>query len=101
MHFKMLSAICCNLDQSKILSSGNGTILSVSNFLCIQNEPRSLCRSCFSMIQPVLYDTSLSPLVWGDANKVAMENAIINIFWPVLTHSHTMTSIDASGKGAF
>ena len=24
MHFKMLSAICFNLDQSKILSSGNG-----------------------------------------------------------------------------
>ena len=26
MHFKMLSAICFNLDQSKILSSGNGLI---------------------------------------------------------------------------
>ena len=24
MHFKMSSAICFNLDQSKILSSGNG-----------------------------------------------------------------------------
>ena len=24
MHFKMLSAICFNLDQSKILTSGNG-----------------------------------------------------------------------------
>ena len=24
MHFKMLSAICFNLDQSKVLSSGNG-----------------------------------------------------------------------------
>ena len=24
MHFKMSSAICLNLDQSKILSSGNG-----------------------------------------------------------------------------
>ena len=27
MHFKMLSAICFNSDQSKILSSGNGLIL--------------------------------------------------------------------------
>ena len=26
MHFKMLSAICFTLDQSKILSSGNGLI---------------------------------------------------------------------------
>ena len=26
MHFKMLSAICCNLVQSKILLSGNGLI---------------------------------------------------------------------------
>ena len=24
MHFKMLSGICFNLDQSKVLSSGNG-----------------------------------------------------------------------------
>ena len=27
MHFKMSSAICFNLDQSKILSSGNGLSL--------------------------------------------------------------------------
>ena len=34
MHFKMLSAICINFDQSKILSSGNGlTILKVMNTL--------------------------------------------------------------------
>ena len=26
MHFKMLSAVCFNLDQSKIFSSGNGLI---------------------------------------------------------------------------
>ena len=31
MHFKMLSAICFNLDQSKILSSGNGLTQSLSN----------------------------------------------------------------------
>ena len=29
MHFKMSSAICFNLDQSKILSSGNGLTLSL------------------------------------------------------------------------
>ena len=29
MDFKMLSAICFNLDQSKILSSGNGLTLSL------------------------------------------------------------------------
>ena len=27
MHFKMLSAICLNLDQSKILSSDNGLMV--------------------------------------------------------------------------
>ena len=29
MHFKMSSAICFNLDQSKILSSGNGLTLGL------------------------------------------------------------------------
>ena len=29
MHFKMLSAICFNLDQSKILSPGNGLMHSL------------------------------------------------------------------------
>ena len=33
MHFKMLSAICFILDKSKILSSDNGLIQSVFNFL--------------------------------------------------------------------
>ena len=31
MHFKMSSAICFNLDQSKILSSGNGLRTGVVN----------------------------------------------------------------------
>ena len=37
MHFKMLSAICFNLDQSKILSSVNGlTPSQMTNFrLCL------------------------------------------------------------------
>ena len=30
MHFQVLSAICFNLDQSKILSSGNGLICNTS-----------------------------------------------------------------------
>ena len=29
MHFKMLSAICFNFDKSKILSSGNGLMVSI------------------------------------------------------------------------
>ena len=33
MHFKMSSAICFNLDQSKILSSGNGLIWTRLKFL--------------------------------------------------------------------
>ena len=32
MHFKMLSASCFNLDQSKILPSGNGLTHSTLNF---------------------------------------------------------------------
>ena len=36
MHFKMSSAICFNLDQSKILSSGSGLIC------CHQNAHNSL-----------------------------------------------------------
>ena len=31
MHFKMLSTICFNLDQSNILSSGDGLNLSQSS----------------------------------------------------------------------
>ena len=31
MHFKMSSAICFNLDQSKILLSGNGVIIPLTN----------------------------------------------------------------------
>ena len=40
MHFKMLSAICFNLDQSKILS-GNG-LTQTSNFRLFQSE--RVCR---------------------------------------------------------
>ena len=36
MHFKMSSAICLNLDQSEILSSGNG--LNNSTILSLRNE---------------------------------------------------------------
>ena len=54
MHFEMSSAICFNLDQSKILSSGNGLILlNAQNqtfclltlpkqalvFMCLQHKP--------------------------------------------------------------
>ena len=43
MHFKMSSAICFNMDQSKILSSGNGLMLSLSTCpkLCqvVKSEP--------------------------------------------------------------
>ena len=33
MHFKMLCAICFNLDQSKILSSGNGLDSNISKYM--------------------------------------------------------------------
>ena len=36
MHFKMLSAICFSLDQSKILSSGNG--LKLTMMQCTQKN---------------------------------------------------------------
>ena len=38
----MLSAICFNLDQPKILSSGNGLINEQQNFR--QNQVESICR---------------------------------------------------------
>ena len=42
MHFKMSSAICFNLDQSKIVSSGNGLKLALccKGLILHPNEPR-------------------------------------------------------------
>ena len=41
-HFKMLSAICFNLDQSKILSSGNGLInQELCSFQMLLNTDKS------------------------------------------------------------
>ena len=43
MHFKILSAIRLNLDQSKILSPGNGlTLYQTTKFRQVQTE--SICR---------------------------------------------------------
>ena len=79
MHFKMLSAICLNLDQSKILSSGNGLkncLLYISSsynvnpfpkkpwFLCVcstnplktlQEKEKLLVTSNFSFSHSVFY----------------------------------------------
>ena len=40
MHFKMLSAICFSLDQSRILSSGNGLNSKLSGYkkLCARKK---------------------------------------------------------------
>ena len=42
MHFKMTCAICFNLEQSKILSSGNGLSQQPSTNSSVQIE--SVCR---------------------------------------------------------
>ena len=47
MHFKMLSAICFNLDHSKILLSGNGLnpiLLFATMHLLAHCRARSACR---------------------------------------------------------
>ena len=47
MHFKMSSSICFNMDQSKILSSGNG--LNFFTFLqaigILRNSNRTCCQT--------------------------------------------------------
>ena len=59
MHFKMLSAVCFNLDQSKILSSGNGLTARYALWIApcvvkmvildnyIQCVPLCLCRKFY------------------------------------------------------
>ena len=53
MHLKMSPAICFNLDQSKILSSGNG--LNVSDFIsCLENLGLILSQ-CGLLVMAELY----------------------------------------------
>ena len=51
MHFKMSSAICFNLDQSKILSSGNG-LRNAPSLVLHSIENLSLIRY-IHLIQPI------------------------------------------------
>ena len=43
MHSEMSSAICFNLDQSKLLSSGNGLTLQ-NNKIFARDQIESICR---------------------------------------------------------
>ena len=57
MHFKISSAICFNLDQSKILSSGNGLTET-------DNSGKQDQRAVHEMRRPILLFT-LNPLPIG------------------------------------
>ena len=49
MHFKMLSAICFNLGQSKILSSGNGLNENgVELYKLVENTPEKRVIACYN-----------------------------------------------------
>ena len=59
MHIKVSSAICFNLDQSKILLSGNGLIPSGQENL----DPsmlRTICRHLRNLLQ-YIYEVSTVP----------------------------------------
>ena len=62
MHFEMLSAICYNLGQSKILSSDNGLVFStrLDNFLPFLSNLKLLPANSFS-----LEESNISRLVMG------------------------------------
>ena len=57
MHFKMASAICFNLDQSKILSSGNelnpGSAVGILNYLYGKKNAYSWSGKKFLLINPL------------------------------------------------
>ena len=57
VHFKMLSAICLNLDRSEILSSGNGLM----PLLQLKSYHGSQWRTCVSWLSHTSTNTSFFP----------------------------------------
>ena len=97
MHFKMSSAICFNLDQSRILSSGNGVITQHQLTLDHHLTNVKILASFFPFLLSAHHkhkDQGNCPLLRLWICRVQLE--------PIgLTHSHTKTPFDGSGKEAF
>ena len=57
MHFKMLSAICFNLDQPKILLSGNGLTIHSSPYGNLGGLLKILLEPAFSPFLTLMFFT--------------------------------------------
>ena len=77
MHFELLSAICFNLDQSKILLSGNGlNIAKMTISVCemvehIMGKGENADNQHFLLFPPCFRKTSLSGLLNGTGSNTA------------------------------
>ena len=66
MHFKMLSAICFNLDQSKILSSGNG-------FSAIFTQHGSCSIAFFQIAENSTLGTEVGKIIVQDPDNIKQD----------------------------
>ena len=57
MHFKLLSAICFNLDQSKILLSGNGLSYFTKGYNFRSVKIESICRRQIKCAENMVNDS--------------------------------------------
>ena len=88
MHFKMSSAICFNLDQSKILSPGNRlTVKKVENFGTRQN----CCKECTDTVRHLPYSNTF-PSVFVRHNLTVLRqlNNFENILFNPLLHRYSL-----------
>ena len=69
MHFKMASAICFNLDQSEIMSSGNGLVDLQKPIHRGQSEPTDLGQNLLATTNFSTYQRKISKL-----NDVSSQN---------------------------
>ena len=108
----MSSAICFNLDQSKILLSGNG-LKDLPSYLSVYINhrpafglsPEKLVKAFetlgFSTDKGVAIERGDLLEMLQTKGRPRIEKYRFTVGCQVLTHSHTMTPFDAPGKQAF